>query len=117
MENLPLEGEAQMRVVFQGQSSAAVGIRVGRELPKLSVEGTARVGAPVWIDVDMPYGWGSVVYPVSSFPNDFGCNRLEVRQNGVALTPLAFTSLTGRMGPGNGCGNDRRCGVAPVGSR
>jgi hypothetical protein len=113
-QDVPLEGEAQVRVVFQNRSSAAVNMRLGRELPKLSVEGVARVGAPLWIDVDMPYGWGAVVYPVSSFPNDFGCNQLEVRQNGVALAPLAYTMLTGRMGPGNGCGNDTSIAGHPV---
>jgi hypothetical protein len=113
-QDVPLEGEAPMKVVFQNQSSAAATIRLGRELPKLSVEGVARVGSPVWIDVDMPYGWGSVVYPVSSFPNDFGCNQLEVRQNGVALPRIAFSELTGHAGPGNGCGNDISIAGHPV---
>jgi hypothetical protein len=113
-QDVLLEGELQLRVVFQSRSSAPVRARLGLELPKLSVEGTARVGSPVWINVEMPYGWEAVVYPVSNFPIDFGCNGLEVRQNGVALAPIAFTYSGGRSGPGNGCGNDRSIAGHPV---
>jgi len=113
-QDVPLEGAALIRVVFQNRSSVPIRVPLGLELPKLSVEGAARVGSPVWIDVAMPYGWEDVLYPVSSFPTDFGCNELEVRQNGIALAPIAFTSLTGRAGPGNGCGNDLSISGHPV---
>ncbi len=109
-QDAPLEGKASLRVVYQKQSSASVEVSLGLKSPKLTLEGTARVGSPIWVDVELPFGtefrWGQVIYPVSSYPDDFGCNRLEVRQNGVALAPMELSILPGRIGPGNGCGND-----------
>jgi hypothetical protein len=105
-QDAPLEGKAPLRVVYQNQSSPGVEVPLGVKNPKLTLEGTARVGSPIWVDVELPYGWGKVIYPVGNYPDDFGCNRLEVRQNGVALAPIELSIRPGRVGPGNGCGND-----------
>ena len=105
-QNLPSEGTVELKVVFQGRSSSVVRLEVGADRPKLSLEGVAKVGGPVWIRVELPYGFGVVAYPGGDPPLDFGCNQVEVRRNG---TPLARTSLVSRQGitgPGNGCGND-----------
>lgn len=105
-QNLPLQGTVELKVVFQDRSSSGVQLEVGVDRPKLSLEGVARVGGPVWIRVELPYGLGTVAYPGGPPPLDFGCNQVEVRRNG---TPLARTSLVSRQGvagPGNGCGND-----------
>lgn len=110
--DVPLPGTAALRVVFQNRSSARVMMPVAIEQPKVSVAGVARVGAPIWVQVDMPYGWADVVYPVSSAPADFGCNALEVRRrNGVLLLPRVVEHRVGAyIGPGNGCGNDLASG-------
>lgn len=110
--DVPLPGTAALRVVFQNRSSARVLMSVAIEQPKISVAGVARVGAPIWVQVEMPYGWAEVVYPVSSAPADFGCNALEVRRrNGVLLLPRLVEHRVGAyIGPGNGCGNDLASG-------
>ncbi len=106
-QNLPRQGTVELKAVFQGRSSSGVQLEVGADRPKLSLDGVARVGGPVWIRVELPYGFGGpVAYPGGNPPLDFGCNQVEVRRNG---TPLARTSLVSRqgiVGPGNGCGND-----------
>jgi hypothetical protein len=112
-QDVPLEGEAQLKVIFQERSSSPVGVPLGLENPKLSVEGIARVGSPVWIKVDLPYGWGFAVYPVSYVPADFGCHGLEVRQNGIVLSRIPVATSPA-IGPGNGCGNDSSIPGHPV---
>ena len=104
--NLPLQGTVELKVVFQGRSSAGVQFEVGADRPKLSLEGVARVGGPVWIRVDLPYGLGTVAYPGGNPPLDFGCNQVEVRRNGTPLPRTSLVSRQGMVGPGNGCGND-----------
>jgi hypothetical protein len=104
-EGAPLEGTAELRVQAQTLSSA-VTVRVGVEKPKLSLEGIARVDGPVWVRVELPYPLGTVVYPVSNRPNDFGCNTFEVRRNGVALPRIPFIDRGTHIGGGNICGND-----------
>ena len=105
-QNLPLQGTVELKVVFQGRSSSGVQLEVGADRPKLSLEGVARVGGPVWIRVELPYGLGVVAYPGGQPPLDFGCNQVEVRRNGTPLTRASLVSRRGIMGPGNGCGND-----------
>ena len=105
-QNLPLQGTVELKVVFQGRPSSGVQLEVGADRPKLSLEGVARVGGPVWIRVELPYGFGAVAYPGGHPPLDFGCNQVEVRRNGTPLTRASLVSRRGIMGPGNGCGND-----------
>jgi hypothetical protein len=88
-QEVALEGTAALNVVYQGQSNSPVSVAVGLGKVSLLVEGSARVGGPVWIRVDLPYGWGEVRYPVRIVPADFGCNEMEVRQNGVLLPRLS----------------------------
>jgi hypothetical protein len=106
-QNLPLQGTVELGVVFQGRSSTGVPLEVGTDRPKLSLEGVARVGGPVWIRVELPYGLGAVAYPGGQPPLDFGCNQFEVRRNGTPLTRASLVMRRGGIvGPGNGCGND-----------
>ncbi len=105
-QNLPLQGTVELKVVFQGRSSSGVQLEVGADRPKLSLEGVARVGGPVWIRVELPYGLGAVAYPGGQPPLDFGCNQVEVRRNGTPLARASLVSRQGIVGPGNGCGND-----------
>ena len=91
-QEVALGGMTDLMVVYQGRSNSAVRVPVGSGKITLSVEGTARVGAPIWIKVDLPYGHGEVHYPASLAPADFGCNQVEVRQNGVLLPRISVPS-------------------------
>jgi hypothetical protein len=107
-----LGGTAELKVVYRGRSNQPVSVPVGSGRVELSVEGTARVGGPIWIKIDMPFGSGEVHYPVSIAPADFGCNEIEVRQNGVLLPRIAMRSVPMvRNGPP--CGNILVPGRAP----
>jgi hypothetical protein len=101
-----LSGEAELKVLYGGRAGTAK-LRVGLEATSLTVEGEARVGAPLWIHIDPPYGWGALVqYPVRIQPDDFGCNEFEVRRNGVLLPRMRLRPPAGGISfAGNPCGN------------
>uniref|UniRef100_Q01Q32 Uncharacterized protein n=1 Tax=Solibacter usitatus (strain Ellin6076) TaxID=234267 RepID=Q01Q32_SOLUE len=105
-QDVPLTGDSELKVLHQQQTGTAQ-VRVGLESTSLSVEGEARVGAPVWIHIATPFGWNSVVqYPVSARPNDFGCNDIEVRRNGVLLPSIDLRPPAGGIAMGGPlCGN------------
>lgn len=86
----PMEGTAPLRVVYQGRSSAAVEMRLGLELARLSLEQPAHVGGPVWVHIQAPPfpRHGDVQYPVGVDPADFGCHEMEVRRNGTLLSRI-----------------------------
>jgi hypothetical protein len=98
------DGAAELRVVYQGQTNSLVRVPLGLETATLSVDGSARVGGPVWIKIDMPYGWNDIQYPLGFVPLDFGCNQIEVRQNGVLLPRIPVRPAP-IMFNGNLCGN------------
>ncbi|MCU1232247.1 MAG: hypothetical protein JWP63_214 [Candidatus Solibacter sp.] len=102
-QEAPLSGEAELEVVYQERSSA-VNVGVGLETTSLSVEGEARVGGPVWIHVQLPYGSGEVRYPAHLQPDDFGCDSLEVRRDGVELPRIRLRPPAGGIANGNPCG-------------
>ncbi len=105
-QEAPLSGEAELKVVYGGRAGTAK-MRVGLEATSVTVEGEARVGAPIWSHIDAPYGWGTVVqYPVRIQPDDFGCNELEVRRNGALLPRIRLRPPAGGIAfAGNPCGN------------
>jgi hypothetical protein len=86
----PLEGTANLAVVYRGRSSKAVVVPLGAEGTTISLEGPARVGMPVWLKVKAPYNQESGIrYPFMIFPAAFGCNEVEVRRDGMPLTRIA----------------------------
>ncbi len=93
----------RLKVIYQGLTNSRILVRLGLDPVVLSVDGTARVGGPVWIKIELPFGFGEIRYPMGTAPSDFGCNQMEVRQNGVLLPRIAV-----RLGPvmtrGNPCG-------------
>ena len=111
----PVEGTADLVVVYQGRSSQAVAMPLRVESPTLALDGPARVGMPVWLRLDMPYYRDSGIrYPYNVFPAAFGCNEVEVRRNGVLLPRMADAGTQGFggiIGPGNPCG-----GIGPSGN-
>ena len=104
-QDSPLEGDTELKVVYQNLSSVAK-LRAGLESTSLSVEGEARVGGPLWIHIEVPFGWSTIVqYPVGIRPGDFGCNEVEVRRNGVLLPRIALRPPSGAIVGGLICGN------------
>ncbi len=103
-QQVPPEGMTELLVVYQGRSNSAVRVPVGLGKVTLSVEGTARVGGPIWIKIEMPYGWPDVQYPSNLPPFDFGCSQLEVRQNGALLPRLVAKSNMAFSFAGSPCG-------------
>lgn len=100
----PLEGMAELKVVYQGSSSPPVHLPLGPEAATLLIEGTGRVGGPVWIKIEGLPAWASVQYPVTIHPGGFGCHELEVRQNGVLLPRIALPGVA-QVHVGLACGN------------
>jgi len=89
-QETPIQGTADLVVVYQGRSSKAVAMPLGIEAATLSLESPARVGMPVWLKFKLPYEReSSIRYPFMIFPASFGCNEVEVRRNGVLLPRIA----------------------------
>jgi hypothetical protein len=110
----PVEGTADLVVVYQGRSSKAVAMPLRIESPTLSLDEPARVGMPVWLKLDMPYYRDSgISYPYDLFPAAFGCNDVEVRRNGVLLPRIAdlstqaFGTIIGKGSPCGGIASPR----------
>ena len=105
-QDAPMEGTALLRVVYNGRSSAAVGMRLGLETATLSLEQPARVNRPVWIHIQAPSfpSYGDVQYPVRVQPADSGCHQVEVRRDGVMLPRIPVRTTGGIMLNGPPCG-------------
>ncbi len=112
-QDVALEGMVELLVVYQGRSNSAVPVPVGLGRVALSVEGTARVGGPIWIKIEMPYGWPDVQYPSNLPPFDFGCSQLEVRQNGALMPRVVPKSNMAVSFAGSPCGRIAIPGGAP----
>jgi hypothetical protein len=75
----------------------------------IAIDQPAYTDEPVWVRaLNGPIE--NVQYPFNSFIGDFGCNKLEVRHDGVLLTPRTIPS-TGEQSNGFACGS-----AAPAGS-
>jgi hypothetical protein len=104
-QDAPMQGTALLHVIYNGRSSAAVGMRLGLEAATLSLEQPAHVNGPVWIHIQAPSfpSYGDVQYPVRIQPADFGCHQVEVRRDGIML-PRIPVRTTGGMLNGPPCG-------------
>lgn len=104
--DMPVEGLTKLRVVHNGQSSEPVTMALGVERAKLSLEGPARIGGPIWVRIEMPPGQRQLVrYPETIYPNYFNCDELEVRRNGEMLPKIALRQFGGMAGSGPMCGS------------
>jgi len=101
--DVPPSDGAELRVVYRGQSSMPLTMRVGPEKTTVSLDGVARVDGPIWIHVELPHSLG-LSYPPMSYPWDFACTGFEVRKDGNLLPPLSHPALvvtyTGPACPG-----------------
>ncbi|MDQ6678159.1 MAG: hypothetical protein M3Z09_12775 [Acidobacteriota bacterium] len=97
---------ADIRVVYNGQSSLPVQMKVGFEKTVVSLDRPAYTDMPVWLKVELPFeGW--IGYPSVLGPAAFGCNQVEVRRNGNLLPLLPGSGWTryGIIVSGNVCGS------------
>jgi len=108
-QQTPVEGTAELVVVYQGRFSQAVAMPLGIQSPTLSLESPARVGMPIWLKLNMPYYRDSgILYPFMIFPASFGCNEVDVRRNGVLLPRIADVgkqAFGGIVMSGSPCGS------------
>ena len=89
-QETPVQGTADLVVVYQGRSSKAVTMPLGVETATISLESPARVGMPVWLKLNAPYNRDSGIrYPFMIFPASFGCNEVEVRRDAMLLPRIA----------------------------
>jgi hypothetical protein len=89
-QETPIQGVADLVVVYQGRAGKAVVMPLGVETATLLLDSPARVGMPVWLKFKMPYDRDSGIrYPFMIFPASFGCNEVEVRRNGMLLPRIA----------------------------
>jgi hypothetical protein len=100
------DGTTEIRVVYQGQSSRAVTAPLAREDVRISLEGPARVGMPVWLKVVARDWDGGIDYPFRIDPSYFGCQEVEVRRAGQMLARIKVRQedVTSINGPGP-CGS------------
>ena len=110
--DVPAEGTAELKVVYRGQTNSQIRVPLGLGKGTLSVDGIARVGGPVWIKIDTQYE-GELQYPVGISPSDFGCNQMEVRQNGVLLPRIPIRLPAAMIMNGSPCGMIQIPGHAP----
>jgi hypothetical protein len=68
---------------------------------KITLPDPAYIGMPIWIQIQSPENY-PVHYPSSTAPNDFNCNKVEVKRNGVAVPPVIGLPAAGRAGPACG---------------
>ncbi|MEO8659640.1 MAG: hypothetical protein ABI693_14305 [Bryobacteraceae bacterium] len=87
--NVPTEGDVPFVVRREGRASTATLVHFSPYTAAITSSGTAYVGMPIWIEIQLPDPLGySLRYPVASYPEDFGGHWFEVRQNGVLLRPI-----------------------------
>lgn len=96
-------GETLALVVVSGnEESQPLNIEIGLEILVASFQQPAYTDMPIWLEVDSPLGsLRDVRYPVYLQPMDLGCNRLEVRQNGLRVEPTWSPSAEVRLFGGN----------------
>jgi hypothetical protein len=75
----------------------------------IAIDGPVYVGQPVWIRA-IAGPEANIHYPFHTEARDIGCNRLEVRRNGVALAPTPVRATNSNVS-GLLCGS-----AAPIGS-
>ena len=107
-QDSPESGMAFLRVIYRGQSSAAVELPAGWGKTTVALAEPAYVGMPVWLKVELRFGQGRVTYPSTWGPAAFGCNQVEARKDGKLLPVQAganWQRAYSGVGSGNPCGS------------
>jgi hypothetical protein len=103
----PSSEGAELRVVYRGQSSMPLIMKVGPEKTTASVDQPAYADMPIWLRVELPFQYGTIRYPYLFGLAGFGCNEVEVRKNGESLPFRPASRGLGSPGTfvGNICGS------------
>jgi IPT/TIG domain len=97
LDALPSDA-AELRVVYRGQSSMPLTMKVGPQKTTVSVDQPAYADMPIWLRVELPFQYGVIRYPYSFGLAGFGCNEVEVRRNGESLPLIPGSSALGSPG-------------------
>ena len=100
----PDAGAANLRVTVHDVPSKPFEVRLGPLPVKISLDGAAHAGGPVWLHVEYPEG-GGVRYPEAIMPWEFKCDHVEVRRDGKELTAISPDPKIGGVLNGNPCGS------------
>jgi hypothetical protein len=75
----------------------------------------AYIGMPIWMQIESPVHY-PVRYPSSTSPQDFYCNKVELKRDGVVVPPTIMRGLgAGRVGPPCGwLGIEAASGQLPI---
>lgn len=88
-KDAPRDGNADLRVVYDGQSSSLYTIKAGFDKVTVRLDQPAYTNMPLWLKVEFRSGSSFVRYPSLLGPAGFGCNDVEVRRDGKLRTKLA----------------------------
>lgn len=102
----PSDG-AELRVIYRGQTSMPLTMRVGLEKTTVSVDQPVYADMPVWLRVELPFENSTIRYPYVLGLAGFGCNEVEVRRNGEPLSLRSGTwgLMLIQASVGNRCGS------------
>lgn len=84
----PASGTADLRVIYNGQSSKPLPMLAGFEKMTVRLDQPAYTDMPVWLKAEFRSGSRTIQYPSQLGPAGFGCNEVEVRRDGKLLTRL-----------------------------
>ena len=107
-QDSPESGTADLRIVYQGQSSVSLAMKAGFEKTSVSLDQPAYTNMPVWLRVELPFEFTALIqYPFVLGPAGFGCNEIEVRRNGrpLPLVPGSDWMRYGMVFSGFVCGS------------
>ena len=96
-QDVPLEGSAEIRVIYRDDPSDPVEVKLGLETVVITLDEPAYAGMPVWLRLHTSHDTVAPIrYPFDMRQQPFRCQQLEVRANGV-LIPRALPKLPLRM--------------------
>ena len=106
-QDVPVEGIAEMQVIYHGAPSVPVEMKLGLETVVITLEEPAYAGLPVWLRLHTSHDTvDPIQYPFDLRQTPFRCQQLEVRDN-ESLMPRTLPKLPLRMFTfsGNPCGS------------
>lgn len=95
---------------------AAAAQQPSGEIPrsKIVVPDPAYIGMPIWMQIESPVHY-PVRYPSSTSPQDFYCNKVELKRDGVVVPLVIALPAAGRAGPACGSlGVEAASGQLPI---
>lgn len=93
-EDAPAEGTAAIQVCVRESCSGAVPFRFSAFKSYVHVQGPARAGMPIWIELEQPMPY-DIRYPFQPWPWNFDGYQVELRYEGNPVTPLHADGAVG----------------------